>query len=555
MQRNPFISQPGISPYGKRNVEDPVGQYLSDKDLYACSRTNKAWNHWAAPLLWIQPMLNFPPKEAQFQALRRYAPHVKFLPQHTEPLISRMIQIPFPNLKFLQFDFSDSNAKALHVSALRFAQSLQSLQILGIGFASYTTEIHEQLIRTLKTSKSLEEFELATSKPVDMLQIVDVFEACSQLKTLQLFIERGPGNTGKEPSNRLNKLPTLIGRFDNLKPTKIRKLGAEFSIINDETVVFLNMIKKCPLLETLIMRKVRNGEFLRDLTEVFQANTCPKLNEIELTDLKEARVTDQDLEVFITACGKASVDQVGVGGELYWPGLKSITLGDYADKQGSTLMAISFTQKHTLTRLIWSDPFASTLHFAELLIVMGELVHLEVLKARVLIEDQNVDTLDWEHREDWEEMMTTPWRCRGLTELELHFELTLKRKTVLDDSWKRTMGHRSLALIFKNLGLQSRLKDLILRETVDLLSLSEKGPKYLASMSGLKQLRSLEFSRYILRNMGSVEAKWMIANWPRITHVWTAEFGTRGQTGGSEFPDTLLKLRPWMTVEKAAVPI
>ncbi|KAF9348543.1 hypothetical protein BGX26_013048, partial [Mortierella sp. AD094] len=68
-----------------------------------------------------------------------------------------------------------------------------------------------------------------------------------------------------------------------------------------------------------------------------------------------------------------------------------------------------------------------------------------------------------------------------------------------------------------------------------------KGPRYLARLSRLRELKILHLFRlsYLVDELGEEEAEWMIDNWPKLIYIYSLP-----ELPESSFIDTLLARRP-----------
>ncbi|KAF9360358.1 hypothetical protein BGX26_009710 [Mortierella sp. AD094] len=183
-------------------------------------------------------------------------------------------------------------------------------------------------------------------------------------------------------------------------------------------------------------------------------------------------------------------------------------------------------------------------------------VHLSVFanlmhglpKLRTIIAQVSLDNYAEEDDPDMSAVTEMEWECFCLVDFSVGFHLKSSSDNIPLAEWGKSKVESSLSYIFSQVAQLQSLNTLKMTCGIALLTVDTKSG-YLSRLSQLKKLKQLHFeeTQCALGSVGSLEAEWMIKNWPWLSQVG---YFTQDQVmdRGGPFLTTLVNNRPWIQI-------
>ncbi|KAF9101192.1 hypothetical protein BGX27_011581 [Mortierella sp. AM989] len=403
-----------------------------------------------------------------------------------------------------------------------------------------------QLAWTLMSHKRLRRFTFKISPEVYPDSLQEIVEACSKLEYLCIdtYHQSPPSPYSSYSTDSITRSAVAKKRYENMQDTKIRDLSIDLNHEDLSHNLLISILERCPLLETLWLGGKYKRTTLKDVSDIFERGVCPLLKNVNIEGICETTHTPDELGAFVRSIGSNGRDDIE-DDRFGTRGLESLSIFEGAKFGRPTVLALTQYHSKTLTNLMWPHfiPLGISL-FGDLL---KDLPRLKTLKARVWL---NLRVKDGP---DMDPVFRKEWNCPELSNLEIDLGLSATFDKTTDQAWSGSLSDRSMSYALSQIAKLKKLKKLVVRSEVELLTL--KGPGYLRMLSGLKQLEVLRFDRWSTSDMHAEEAEWMIENWPELISIipewrWIPKKspGSRGKPY-DEFTQTLVDLRPRLSID------
>ncbi|KAF9114952.1 hypothetical protein BGX27_009382 [Mortierella sp. AM989] len=309
-----------------------------------------------------------------------------------------LTQFNFRNQKFIRTDDRlHEEATVIMPAVLTFLQAHTSLTAVDLSFLQVGPDFVDQLQITMEHLSSLRSLVLTLYGELSLLDHLHILEIGQRLEKFHLSTGSSLCAFSKSSNTELEQYNQ---RMDTIQADGCMIKDLYIDIGHFE-IVMADYLKKCPLLERLIIRTlstVHSAVYMK-LAEAMREN-CPRLKHLEL---KAPQMSEFDQANIIAACCPSTKQDIRPG--LY--SLKTRFSGapvsialDAILGHNSTLTSLSICQGKGV-----SGP---GLHQ-----IVTSCVHLRSLAARVVFMDTIPIAMEVIEGE--------PWRCRSLCTLSLYF--------------------------------------------------------------------------------------------------------------------------------------
>ncbi|KAI7822989.1 hypothetical protein BC939DRAFT_452453, partial [Gamsiella multidivaricata] len=527
-----------ISIFAIPHLRDEVTQYLTRCDLAQCSLVSKQWSSWFTPTLWhtINPRHH----RTEYSTLAKHRDHIRELIDADSAFASNDYLWPLPNLRQLEIydGYSTYHMVESQLKLLRFLQTTEPsfLRTFKIEFLLHLESVQIQLLETLLHLPQLKKLDLQSYKHASPIYIQQLIQTCSRLDSLTLRSETYDGDSNE----RSMAMCQAAKRAMELMPeTRLRELKYNFGQLD----LLPSLLRRCPLLESLDIRAIYNLGTWKEIISVFEDGACPRLRCLYLGS---AYILDSSrLDVGLLRSLARKRDSNYTGNDT-WNQERQCGLESFAVVNGSfeSTLALALVEYHSTTLTSLKVSWA-TIRLSDLATLLSGLPRLQSLVIRVSLAER----LDL--AEGMETALQKQWVCLGLKNLTLTWWTGPKAMRIIRERHVNSMTNRCMHYIFEQVGRLTELEEWTLEREFELLYLSDG---FLIWLSGLKRMKSLVYEvRKQDQQLDVTEAKWMIENWPALSHIVVHgvngnKLSKEGQLAEDQFKATLKERRPWIHI-------
>lgn len=307
-----------INPFDIPLLNNKISQYLSRTDLTRCVLVSKTWAGWFSPALWRDvDCRNGTP---DILALTRQQEHIRII-RRISIRCERAIRLQLADLRLQRLEFKSvvGGAHRTELRVLSVLERIPTLQHLQISLTLDLDHIHQKFIRTLESLTCLESLSLTCPHVVNGMAIQQVLQLCCGLQCLALNLLGREHDIEEEEEQEYRDAKVAIEGMSEMRLCELT-IYAEAEVVMDN--IFQPLLERCPRMEKLDLKEIRDNPTLQHLDNTLKANKLPKLRHLAVGEHElDDWVDDTLVEVVsVAVCGLESFKCRGDPGGLFFSG-------------------------------------------------------------------------------------------------------------------------------------------------------------------------------------------------------------------------------------------